>query len=159
VSTDRAGPRASDYFLMNNRIRRYTFGYCLANLRHLPCGFPYVTRELFAHCLRLPLGERLEHNLYRRIYRELFPELARIPWAKTGLPLDRYGPPPGESRWKLRLVAVIRRLTRGRVNLQEKGSFDTAFRKRQEFRVVFEQRLQAAGKHLHELPPPEAVDY
>jgi asparagine synthetase B (glutamine-hydrolysing) len=157
VSIDRAGPRASDHFLMNNRIRRYTFGYCLANLRHLPCGFPYVTRELFEHCLRLPLGERLEHNLYRRIYRELFPELARIPWAKTGLPLDRYGPPPGESRWKLRLVAVIRRLTRGRVSLQAKGSFDTNFRKRPEFRAVFARRLQADGKYLHAVLPPETV--
>jgi asparagine synthetase B (glutamine-hydrolysing) len=155
VSIGRAGPRASDHFLMNNRISRYTFGYCLANLRHLPCGFPYVTRELFEHCLRLPLGERLEHNLYRRIYRELFPELARIPWAKTGLPLDRYGPPRGQNRWLLRLVAVVRRLTRGRANFQGKGSFDADFRKRPEFRAVFVKRLQADGKYLHAALPPE----
>lgn len=148
-----AGPRASDHFLMNNRIRRYTFGYCLANLQRVPCAFPYVTRELFEHCLRLPLGERLEHNLYRRIYRELFPELARIPWAKTGLPLDRYGPPPGERRWKLLLKAAVRRLTRGRINLQGRGAFDTDFRRRADFREVFWKRLEADGSYLDAVLP------
>jgi hypothetical protein len=156
-SLRRAGPRASGYFLMNYRIRRYTFGYCLANLCHLPCGFPYVTRELFDHCLRLPRQERLEHRLYRRIYRELFPDLARIPWARTGLPLDRYGPPRGQNRWLLKLVAVVRRLTRGRVNLQAKGEFDTGFRKRPEFRKVFVERLQADGHYLHAALPRETV--
>jgi hypothetical protein len=150
-----AGPRASDHFLMTNRIRRYTFGYCLANLHQVACGFPYVTRELFEHCLRLPLGERLEHNLYRRIYRELFPELARIPWAKTGLPLDRYGPGPRRGRLAGWLGALLRRLTLGRVTLQGRDSFDAAFRKRGEFREVFCRRLRADTWHLGELLPAE----
>jgi asparagine synthase (glutamine-hydrolysing) len=152
-----AGPRASDHFLMNNRVRRYTFGYCLANIQRVPCGFPYVTRELFEHCLRLPLGERLEHNLYRRIYRERFPELARIPWAKTGVPLDRYGSPPGEGRWRLRLAAMLRRLTRGRLDLLPKGSFDADFRRRPEFREVFWKRLETGGAYLQCVLPAETA--
>jgi hypothetical protein len=141
---ERAGPHASDYFLMNNRIRRYTFGYCLANLRHLPGGFPFVTRELFEHCMRLPPAERREHTLYRRIYTEMFPELARIPWAKTGLPLDRYGPPAGAGKVWAWAEAAVRRLTRGRLNLTPRGSFDARFRRRRDFREVFSGRLQAA---------------
>src|SRR5262249_14791624 len=47
---EQAGPLASDYFVMTNRIRKYTFGYCLANMHHLAGAFPYVTRELFEHC-------------------------------------------------------------------------------------------------------------
>jgi asparagine synthetase B (glutamine-hydrolysing) len=83
---EQAGARASDYFLMTNRVRKYTFGYCLANLHPLPGRFPYVTTALLEHCLGLPRELRLEYNLYRRLYRELFPELAAIPWAKTMLP-------------------------------------------------------------------------
>jgi hypothetical protein len=150
-----AGPRASDHFLMTNRIRRYTFGYCLANLHQVACGFPYVMCELFEHCLRLPIAERLEHNLYRRIYRELFPELARIPWAKTGLPLDRYGPGPRRGRWKIWLGALLRRLTLGRVALQGRDSFDVAFRKQAELREVFCKGLRADVWHLGALLPAE----
>jgi hypothetical protein len=152
-----AGPRASEFFLMNNRIRRYTFGFCLANLSHLACGFPTVTRALFEHCLSLPLGERLEHNLYRRIYRELFPELARIPWARTGRPLDSYGPPQGSGRWRAWLEAAVRRVTRGRVTLQARGGFDVDFRTRAEFRAAYCDRLQHNGAHLLALLPAETV--
>jgi hypothetical protein len=152
-----AGVRASGRFLMNYRIRRYTFGYSLANLAHLPCAFPFVTRELFDHCLRLPLDERRQHRLYRRIYCELFPELARIPWAKTGLPLDQYGRPTGERRWRLRLAAVVRRLTRGRITLEEKGALDARFRKDPEFRAVFTRSLHTHGHYLHRVLPPETV--
>src|SRR5262249_13386019 len=81
----------------------------------------------------------------------------RIPWARTGLLLDRYGPPRGQGRWLLKLVAIVRRLTRGRVSFQEKGSFDTDFRKRPEFREVFVKRLEAEGKYLHAALPQETV--
>jgi hypothetical protein len=151
-SIEGAGPLASDHFLMLNRVRKYTFGYCLANQQHLPNAFPYVTRELFEHCLRLPPGERQRHNLYRRIYRELFPELARIPWAKTGLPLDRYGPPAGPGRWRVWADAVLRRLRRGRLRGLPGWSLDADLRRRPELRELFARRLLGpAGDGV--LPP------
>ena len=137
---EQAGPNASDYFVMTNRIRKYTFGYCLANLHHLPGAFPYVTRELFEHCMRLPRSERQEHNLYRRIYREKFPELARVPWAKTGLPLDRYGPSPDKAAWRIWAEAVLRRLSGGLVNVTYSWSFDAALRTRRDLAATFARR-------------------
>ena len=151
-----AGPLASEQFLMTNRIRRYTFGYCLANLPHLPGRFPYVTTRLFEHCMRLPADLRLEHNLYRRIYRELFPELARIPWARTGLPLDRFAA-GRSSRWRLLLDAALRRLSRGRLNLSARGSFDVEFRKRALFQEVFLEVLGSQTPELDGILPPDAA--
>src|SRR5262249_311353 len=122
AAVQRAGPRASEHFVMRNRVRKYTFGYCLANEWQLPGRFPYVTRQLFEHCLRLPLAAAEEPRLYRRIYRELFPALSRIPWAKTGLPLDQYGS-LAPSRWWQMLSAAVRRLSFGWLALDGRGSF------------------------------------
>jgi hypothetical protein len=146
----RAGVRASEHFVMRNRIRKYTFGYCLANLSHLPGRFPYVTGELFDHCLRLPLALRHQHRLYRRIYVEMFPGLARIPWAKTGLPLDRYAPLE-RSRWWHLADTALRRLSWGRLTLDGRGSFDHLARANPRVRAVY--------SHLLSLPwgLPESV--
>jgi asparagine synthase (glutamine-hydrolysing) len=154
---EQAGPNASDYFVMTNRIRKYTFGYCLANLYHLPGAFPYVTRDLFEHCMQLPRAERHEHNLYRRIYREKFPELARIPWAKTGLPLDRYGPSPDQAAWRRWAEAVLRRLSGGRINFTYSWSFDAALRTRQDVRTTFARRLQTPRATVGGCLPPQTV--
>ena len=136
-----AGEWASECFVMTNRIRKYTFGWGLANMHYLPGAFPYVTRDLFEHCMRLPLELRLEHRLYRQIYRERFPELARIPWAKTGLPLDQYGVPPESSPWLSRLDALVRRLTWGRITFQGRGDLDAEFRRRADMQAPFLQCL------------------
>jgi len=154
---EQAGPNASDCFVMTNRVRKYTFGYCLANLHHLPGAFPYVTRELFEHCMRLPRPERREHNLFRRIYREKFPELARIPWAKTGLPLDRYGPPPDRAAWRFWAEAVLRRLSGGLINFTYSWSFDAALRTRRDVRETFARRLQTPEALVGGCLPPQTV--
>jgi asparagine synthetase B (glutamine-hydrolysing) len=156
-SLERAGPNASDYFVMTNRIRKYTFGYCLANLRFLAGAFPYVTRELFEHCMRLPRSERHEHNLYRRIYRAKFPELARIPWAKTGLALDRHGPPPDRLKWRVWAEAVLRRLSSGRINFTYNWSFDATLRTRRDVATTFARRLQTPHAKVGGCLPPQTV--
>jgi asparagine synthase (glutamine-hydrolysing) len=156
---EQAGPNASDYFVMTNRVRKYTFGYCLANLHFLPGSFPYVTRELFEYCIRLPRSERHEHNLYRRIYREKFPELARIPWAKTGLPLDRYGPSPDAAPWRVWLEAVLRRLSGGRISFTYSWSFDAALRNRRDMTATFARRLRTPDAKVGGCLPPETVPY
>jgi hypothetical protein len=158
-SRERAGPNASEYFVMTNRIRKYTFGYCLGNLHFLPGAFPYVTRELFEHCIRLPRAERHEHNLYRRIYREKFPELARIPWTKTGLPLDRYGPSPDGAAWRVGVEAVLRRLSGGLVNFTYSWSFDAALRRRWDLAATFARRLRTPDAQVGRCLPPQTVPY
>jgi len=165
---ERAGPLASENFVMANRVRKYTFGYCLANLRFLPGGFPYITRELFEHCMRLPIAERLQSNLYRRIYRELFPDLAAIPWAKTGVALDRYQA-RRTSRVRSMFEAAARRATRGRAPWTGMNPFDQVYRTRRDFREVFDghkyegpawetaeaireaMRLELSGRNLGDL--------
>jgi asparagine synthase (glutamine-hydrolysing) len=154
---DQAGPNASEYFVMTNRVRKFTFGYCLANLHHLPGAFPYVTRELFEHCLRLPRSERHEHNLYRRIYHERFPELAQIPWAKTGLPLDRYGPAPDQSAWRRRVEAVLRRVSGGLINWTYSWSFDATLRTRRDVATTFARRLRTPHARVGGCLPPQTV--
>jgi hypothetical protein len=152
----RAGPRASDYFLMNHRIRKYTFAYGLAHLRLLPGRFPFVTTRLFEHCLRLPIELRLEHTLYRRIYCELFPDLARIPWVRTGLPLDRYDP-GARPRWKQWLEAVVRRLSRGRWGLAGRGDFNVLLRRRADLLNVYRRVLEAEVPGLAGVLPDEMI--
>jgi asparagine synthase (glutamine-hydrolysing) len=154
---DQAGPNASEYFVMTNRVRKFTFGYCLANLRHVPGAFPYVTRELFEHCIRLPRSERHEHTLYRRIYREKFPELAHIPWAKTGLPLDRYGPSPDQATWRKWAEAVLRRLSGGLINWSYSWSFDATLRTRRDVATTFARRLRTPNARVGGCLPPQTV--
>jgi hypothetical protein len=152
AAVERGGPRASEHFVMRNRVRKYTFGYCLANECHLPGRFPYVTHHLYEHCLRLPLAAREEHRLYRRIYRELFPALARIPWAKTGLPLDQYGSLE-PSRWWLMLSAAVRRLSFGWLALDGRGSFSHLVRTEARLRGVYEAMWRLPSPGLEEVLP------
>jgi asparagine synthetase B (glutamine-hydrolysing) len=137
---DAAGELASEYFVMLQRVRKYTYGWGLANAHFLPGAYPFVTRKLFEHCMGLPAEERREHQLYRRIYRERFPELARIPWAKTGRPLDQYGPAESSRAYCL-FQAVVRRLTFGRCAWFECDSIDIDFRCRPDFRAAILRRL------------------
>jgi hypothetical protein len=138
---DAAGPRAADHFLMTNCIRKHAFGRCLANLPHLPGRFPFVTTRLFEHCMRLPPALRSEHVLFRELFRERFPDLARIRWERTGLPLDRYAlAQPG--RWRRWLEGVVHQLSRGRLSLSGRGHFDRAFRTHAPLRQVFLEVLE-----------------
>jgi hypothetical protein len=153
-----AGPLASEHFVMNQRIRRYTFGYCLANLSRIACAFPYVTRELFEHCITLPASEREASRLYRRIYCERFPELAAIPWAKTGRPLHREAP-TGARRARTLVEAAVRRASGGRVNLEARRqwSFDDDFRNRPGFGPFFSDVLERNAGRLAGCLPAETV--
>jgi hypothetical protein len=137
---DESGSLCSDYFLMHNRLRKYTFGYCLANRKCISSRFPYVANRLFEHCMQLPTELRAEHRLYRRLYQEQFPKLAVIPWAKTGLPLDRYRSVSTPS-WRLYLNAAVRRLSWGSWSWDEAGAFDVALRRSQPLRAVFDAVL------------------
>jgi hypothetical protein len=151
-----AGTLAPEQFLMTNRIRKHLFGGSLADLAHLPGRFPGVTTRLFEHGMRLPADWRREHRLVRRIFCERFAELARIPWARTDLPLDRYAePPPARRRpW---LETVVRWLSRGRLSLTDRDRFDVELRNRAALKEAFLDVLSAPAPGLDEILPPDLV--
>jgi hypothetical protein len=154
---DAAGPLAPARFLMTNRVRKYAFGSCLANLAHLPGRFPCITTRLFEHGMRLGSDPRREHALMRRIIREQFPELGKIPWAHTGLPLDQYALPPPPSRWRPWLERAVRGISRGRFSLSEHDRFDVDFRKRGALKGAFLEVLHAEAPELHDILPADFV--
>jgi asparagine synthetase B (glutamine-hydrolysing) len=145
-----AGVRAGEAFLLTNRIRKYSFGARLAQQAYLAGRFPGLSTRLFEHCLRLPADLRQGHTLYRRVYLELFPELARIPWARTGLPLDRLTPEP-PSRWRLWLSAAVRPFRRGPSRGEDR--FDREFRKRGPLQETFLAVLKADVEGLEGVLP------
>ncbi|MCL6582624.1 MAG: hypothetical protein K6U11_03215 [bacterium] len=78
------------YFCFVNRARRYTIGNSWVGRNYIESAFPYLDYDLFDFCLRLPSQYRYQSRLYRHIFLRYFPALAKIPWSKTGLALDRY---------------------------------------------------------------------
>ncbi|MEW5804343.1 MAG: asparagine synthase-related protein [bacterium] len=78
------------YFCFVNRARRFTIGNPWVNRNYIESAFPYMDYDLFDFCLRLPPHYRQKSWLYRQIFLRYFPNLSRIPWSKTGLPLHRY---------------------------------------------------------------------
>ena len=68
---------------------------------------PFYDNDLFDFMLNLPPGLRLDSYLYVRGFSKAFPELAKIPWATTGLPLstcmrDLRIRADRQIRWRLR---------------------------------------------------------
>ncbi len=154
---DRAGRLAPEQYLMTNRIRKLAFGSCLASLGHLPGRFPCISTRLFEHGMQLPTDARREHTLVRRILRERFAELARIRWARSDLPLDRYAEPPA-VRWRPSwLEETVRWLSRGRLSLTDRDRFDVDLRKRPALKEAFLTVLSAPTPGLDELVSPELV--
>jgi len=78
------------YFCFVNRARRFTIGNSWVSRNYIESAFPYMDYDLFDFCLRLPPHYRHQSWLYRQIFLRHFPNLARIPWGKTGIPLHRY---------------------------------------------------------------------
>jgi hypothetical protein len=153
---EQAGPLAPEQFLMTNRIRKNSFGSCLANLSHLPGRFPCITTRLFEHGMRLPAEARREHALVRRILCEHFAELSRVPWSRTQLPLDCYALPP-VARWRPWLESAVRRASLGRLSISEHDRFDVELRRRGTLKESFLGVLSAPTPALDEVLPPAIV--
>ena len=81
---------ATQFFHFTNRARRFVLGMPIVNRSFIEYGFPGLDYDLLNFGLSLPLKLRLKGELYRRIILKDFPELGRIPWPLTGLPLDQY---------------------------------------------------------------------
>jgi hypothetical protein len=92
--------------------------------------------------MRLPVAQREQSRLYRRIYQVFFPDLARIPWAKTGLPLDQYAT-PRHSYLQDFLCALVRRATLGRRHIGQVSTFEDLLRSSPNFQSAIAQACDA----------------
>jgi asparagine synthase (glutamine-hydrolysing) len=132
------------YFCFVNRARRFTIGNSWVGRNYIESAFPYMDYDLFDFCLRLPAHYRHQSWLYRQIFLQYFPNLARIPWGKTGLPLHRYQTGISCLRDIVRGSAYyLNRMSRGQ---WEWGNLDIngnrRFRKDPAFRQFFLSILQ-----------------
>ena len=88
---------------------------------------PFVDPELLDLYLSIPAEQKRGKFLYQELYRRHFPDLAAIPWAKTGHNLYA-----GDSvirrtqhrrLWSSRLRTQVTKLTRGRINLTTRDRY------------------------------------
>jgi asparagine synthetase B (glutamine-hydrolysing) len=72
---------------VNGNLGRRMQGTVDANKHFFHDLLPFVDEELQDFWLTIPLADRLGNRLYRVLYRRHLTELARVPWAQTGLDL------------------------------------------------------------------------
>jgi asparagine synthetase B (glutamine-hydrolysing) len=126
----------SQYYCFVQRVRRYTVGMALINRYNIETIFPFYDYDFFDFVLKLPEIMRRNRKLHKELLLNRFPNLASIPWEKTGLPV---GIEPKYFQRKLRnfemfLNFAIRRLSHGRFEFgQEKFGYDSRLRHDKEF--------------------------
>ena len=79
----------ADYVFLRTRMQNFTL---MANLMLFTKNFDYqiptIDNDLLDFSLGLPPKMRFNYNIYLTAVRKQFPELSKIPWTKTGLPLS-----------------------------------------------------------------------
>jgi len=77
-----------DYYNLTERQRRFiNYGNLVKRVR-VEIRSPFFDNDLVEFIVNTPPRERRYQYLYTRTFSRLFPELSRIPWEKTGLPID-----------------------------------------------------------------------
>jgi hypothetical protein len=110
----RSSAAISDYFVWQ-RQRSYTTGDAQMQQALVHVGFPFLEYELFDLCMRIPYEMKRNHLLYFDLFLSEFPEVSRIPYSATGLPVGEFPKEPTRtSRWLRTMRYAWKRLTRGR---------------------------------------------
>ncbi len=84
-------PRWLDFWVLRNRIRRFTTNGALLWRPVAESAFPFFAPQFFDRLLALHPRHRLGAQLQARFLHEAYPAMARIPWQKTGRPVPRPG--------------------------------------------------------------------
>jgi len=114
----------TDYFFLNNRVRRFTMNGPLKLETYLFDRKPTFDNDAMEFCYSLPDEWRYMSTTYNRMLLRRFPEYYRdIPWQKTGLPITA-----GELKHKLygfarRTERKVRREA-GRIGINLPGGQD-----------------------------------
>ena len=138
-------------FSLANRSNRYSVALPNVQRQFVEYGFPGLDYELTDFYLRVPPIHKKGAALYREILHRRFPQVAAVPWAKTGKPLTA-----GKSLYDLALerfpvkaltTQVLLRMTGGRVDRSHKGDLNRLFRRDGRFRATFATILRDPRTH------------
>jgi len=77
-----------DYSIATQYVRRFVNYGNIVKRTHVEVRSPFFDNDLVDFIVNTPPHERRYQYLYTRTCSRLFPELSKIPWEKTGLPVD-----------------------------------------------------------------------
>jgi len=77
-----------DYSIATEYVRRFVNYGNLVKRSHVEVRSPFFDNDLVDFMVATPPQERRYQFLYTRTFSRLFPELSKISWEKTGLPVD-----------------------------------------------------------------------
>ena len=77
-----------DYSIATQYVRRFVNYGNLVKRTHVKVRSPFFDNDLVDFMVNTPPQERRYQYLYTRTFSRLFPQLSKIPWEKTGLPVD-----------------------------------------------------------------------
>jgi asparagine synthetase B (glutamine-hydrolysing) len=135
-------PRWLDFWVLRNRIRRFTTNGALLWRPVGESAFPFFALEFLDRLLALHPRHRLHAQLQAHFLHQGYPAMASIPWQKTGRPVARPG-------WLGRLAhhLSVRRVP----PKYPFFDFDAAFRRTPREQEFFRARLLGPGSKLASL--------
>jgi len=77
-----------DYSIATQYVRRFVNYGNLVKRTFVEVRSPFFDNDLVDFIINTPPRERRYQYLYTRTFSRIFPQLSRIPWEKTGLPID-----------------------------------------------------------------------
>ncbi|HCL28449.1 MAG TPA: hypothetical protein DIC52_08440 [Candidatus Latescibacteria bacterium] len=141
-------------FSFANRSNRYSVALPNAQRHFVDYGYPGLSRRLVDLYLRIPPSYKVGAAFSRAVLNRFTPEAARVPWAKTGRPLDR------NKTWSQRLAEglslrqvgslALLRATGGRWDVSHHADLNRHFRRHEPFRrahlaIADDERTFARG--------------
>jgi hypothetical protein len=133
-------------FSLANRSNRYSVALPNIQRQFVEYGYPGLDYDLTDFCLCVPPTIKEGAALYREILNRRFPDVAAVPWAKTGKPLTAAKDLFDLAFEKLPVKALgsqfLLRMTGGRVDKSHRGDLNRLFRRDKSFRATFETILR-----------------
>lgn len=81
-------PVDSDYFFLNNRVRRFTLNGIISAQTKLENRKPFFDNDFIEFVYSLPNEIKLDSYIYNKMLTKFFPATFKsIPWQKTGMPI------------------------------------------------------------------------
>lgn len=138
-------------FSLENRSNRYSVAMPNVQRQFVEYGFPGLEYDFVDFCLRIPPELKKGAALYREMLHRRFPEVAEVPWAKTGRPLSAGKSLMDRAQEMFPLKALGSKLlfkaTGGRFDISHRGDLNLLFRKDASFRNVFTTILRDHRTH------------